>query len=308
MPATFSYDEMNITADITADHGTIVREGKVAWSDLDAVMLYLFPPTIGTSVNAGVSYPGAGFEHFRAQSLHIEPFIDHKYSGPDSSQDFDTVMTFTFAKITVRYETIEHAAIDFTPQPIDNDPVPMLHHRWTLGGEFLTLEAKVLRWCDSTGDEAKVSDQVRAGIFIPTEQHHIQWPRIVKPPFRAIKKSLGKVNDAEFENAMGLFEKETLLFLGCEASRDVLTNGERAWNIAYHFSYKRVTASDGDNNCNVASSQGDPLTRVGGWNHFWRSQETRTDECKGGFYRIHTCNSDPIYESVDFAPLFQPGP
>ncbi len=280
------------------------RRGIIAWSDIDALIAQVFPSTINAGIvveqGAGVAYPGNSF--LRADSIEFVPHFGEEdpTTNVDLSQDFDTLTTYTSALATIVYLTQKFAQGE---EEQEEDPTTFLRHRWSIGGEFLSLGGDSAIW-ELDGEQ---SADTEPAVFVPTVEHEITWPRVTSPPFAAIRDRIGKVNDTELNFVTGTIAKETLAFVGAEIQREVLSDGSRAWEVTYRFSERRVVSLDED-----ADLSG-PSPGIGGWNHYWRSFDS-TDTNVPGFYRLILINASPVgdlfnsvYKQASFAELFQSG-
>lgn len=278
--------------DVQPDGAAAERRGLVAWSDLDEFVAEIFPPSVaeGSSIGqvAGAPFPGRPF--LRAESIRIQPFGD-RITGPDALQEFTTSPEYTQAVLTIRYATPKSAQSEEESDE-EGDPVPFLRHRWSVGGEFLSLPASGLEWA---GMSDVVPEDINAGIFVPTIEHEVRMPRVTFPPFAAIRDRVGTVNASAITFSTGAIDPETLLFLGAEMEREVMSDGTRAWNIAYRFTERRVYPQDQD-----VSAVG-----FGGWNHCWLG-----GAADGGWFRLQRKNSSgsdhDLFRKTNFDSLFQP--
>lgn len=269
---------------------TAQRRGLISWSDYLDFIDEIFPPnlTAGTGVvqRIGVQLSD-DLPFLRAKSITAKA-KGTKITGPDTSTTFSTLNQFEKMEVTINYYTPQYSTgqIPQTGQSTNPaDPVPYLSHEWTIGGEFITVPGDNLQW--PNGD--KVEEDVSIGQFVPTIEHGITWDRVPTPPFDDIRSCIGKVNSATVTFKTGQPTKETLLFLGCGITFQVMTDGTEAWKLQYKFSEKRVTASD----------SGTFGETYGGWNHY------RRDFGSGfhGWYKL-TDGSTPIYRTADFTALF----
>lgn len=281
--------------DITPTGRRAVRTGYVDGAYVSELINYVLP--IG---NFGVAYPDNSLLALRATQMHIEPRLgdDQPVTSPATSNlDFDTLNAHAEYKVTITYETQQADAQQ------NEDPQLLMTHRWSCGGEAITMPNYGLEWDDG----GAVDDEVKAGRIIPLFEHHITWPRVENPPFAVIRDRIGTVNDAIISWKTGLIAPETLLFIGAELQRDILVDGTLAWQLGYHFSERRVDVltvdtsytsqatcvADGGIWNSITSKCG--ILTIGGWNHFFRSEKrsnatSRVDGQKGkdGFYRLRT--------------------
>lgn len=310
--------------------------------DIDTLIDFIFP--LG---DFGAAYPGRN--PLRASSMRIEPVApdSQKIVSPGAaSLGYATLNAYSKYKVTIDYETLQAN----TDQ--GEDPQLLLNHRWSAGGEFLATNAAGWEWEDG----GAVDKEVPVGLFIGMFEHQITWSQVENPPFDAIRKRIATVNDATLNFKTGEIAPETLLFIGTELQRDILTDGALAWQLGYHFSERRVQALTIDDSiltelaCDAAEGVWNSTTSkcglvtVGGWNHFYRSEDPRNTtrvvdvQGKNGWYRLRTkpetdstltsqstCTAgggtwdadlgesgecvvggrDPVYPLRDFSKLFQ---
>lgn len=287
-------DSPTFEGDITSATFKAVTRGLVNWTDINGLIAYLMKPTLVFGELFGV-FAGSPFPD--NSNLFCGRW---QFSPADTITGASTggVNTHNFAWLTITYQNIKAH-----PQNNTQDPVPMLTHEWDIGGEFVIPNNLALQWAGKAGDVSSAGSEVRAGIFVPTQEITINWPRIISPPFTTIRALVGKVNNADFVFNTGTMAFETGLFLGAKVRMDSLSDGTVAFSLGYKFSQKQVPAAD------VGFPQtvgGVNITQglVGGWNHYFRSNAS-----KPGFYRLQmtqtVAGSNSIYQHGDFTKLFQ---
>lgn len=284
-----------------------VRQGVIPWSDIDDFITDVFPPTVNAGIvieqGAGIAFPGR--DYLRADSLEIVPHFgeDDPITGPNTDQDFDTLPEYLNGLATIIYTT-QRFSQDEGEQ--GDDPVPFLRHRWSIGGR-LDPTNDDSSWAEWDLDSGISADNLPS-LFIPTIEHEMTWSRVTSPPFATIRDRIGKVNDAEGSFVTGTVAAETLLFVGAELQREILSDGSRAWEVTYRFSERRVPSMDEDPTL-LGSGPG-----VGGWNHFWRTYGDPSDTNVSGFYKLNIANSPSnalgiafgkYYKLASFTELFQ---
>jgi hypothetical protein len=275
-PATPTFDQQLAFARAT-------RVGKINWADLTSFASYLFP--LGQTPR---EFPGN--VSLIARNLHVEPFIgeNEKLVGQSANNNYTNLATYTYARVRIDYESPQ-----FDPQQGD-DPVALLQHRWSIGGEVIQAEPGGFVW----DDDGKVSDEAGIGVYVSTIEHQITWPRVEHPPFNTIRNQMGTCNSGNLNFNTGVILPETLLFIGAELQRDVLSSGNLGWQVSYRFSERRVEEAETSN--------------PGGWNHFYRSENPDSPRLEGktGFYRIKVAADrpnagDPVFRLANHALLFQ---
>lgn len=265
------------------------QTGVGNWLDIDAMYAYLMQPTLvfGTlfGVTAGAAYPGNA--NIRCVKANAEPLTDD-IAGVNQYG----VNLHSLCKWTIIYSNI-------MAQPNQNqtqDPVPMLKHSADVGGEFFIPKGLKLAW---GVDGTPVAGDARGGIFVPTEEFSVGWPRIPFIPYAAIDSIRGKLNQFQITTDAGVYPPETVLFLGAKYDRDIMSDGTLGFTLTYKFSRKTVFASD----AGIATSYG-TQGQYGGFNHMWRDGGGKV-----GWYRVVRSVVGPdgsanLYELTAFNPLF----
>ena len=237
---------------------------RCAWADQNALLAQFFPSPyiLGSNIviPPAAVFPGAAW--MVAKTADIEPWDPE---NPNGHGEFPNYYPGG-ARVTINYETPEYDQSN--PQadgPEGNTEITFVSYKVSISGEFLTYPSSALRW-DQPSDQSlsdnpsnpiapkftATGDDTMASVIIPMLEHTLTWPQVAFPPWTAIRSCIGKVNAYTFCGA----PPETLLFLGCEASRDITSEGIRCWNIEYKFSEKN------QNPLNPLNPQG--------WNYFLR--------------------------------------
>ncbi len=297
-PRGISYEEIKPPQyKFSRDGISATRTLKIAWDDIERFASEAFPPGVVTSggniVPATQVFPGKSY--LILNNLDVTPF-DEEY--PDTN-DFNGVATCPSGAIaTLSYETQTFKEGEPLGDGENEDGLAIFSHALQIGGEYLQLPASSLRWskkaADPDDEELNQFEDLQAGKLIPLIEHVVTLYRVPELPLETIISKIGRINIQYDE----LFQApaETLLFLGCNASRKVTTDGAEAWELEYRFSqrvmWQYYTDLDGND-------LGDPLAV--GWNHFM--------DPKLGFWRkLYIKNGDTIYATTDnFMALFYPG-
>lgn len=286
--ASFNWDELEVTFDFKPLSSTATRRGLIAWQRIGIMLAEVFPVPItqGAIQTEGVGVALPGFPWLRADSIHIEPQVPGKVSNTDISYDFSQLNAYENALVTITYITPKFSINGVegnTQNPQNPDPVKLLEHRWSIGAEFLTIPPTTsLSWKDNSGDP--ISDDVLIGVRIPTIEHQVTWPYVIKPPFAAMRSCIGKTNSVALQLQTGTVAAGCLLFTGAELHRQVMSNGDAAWNVSYRFSEKNIQTAAGT---------------VKGWNVLWNPVSNEFDSLdKGG-----VSNNFP-YQKTAFSGLF----
>lgn len=328
--------QTNLSGSVTPTTGQVKISEVIDWTDVPARLAEIFGPTTGTGIVATELDPLFGL--WRAQNVEFKPLRNQKMSDTVAGASAgDPIMpVFTEAELNITYSSIEQespTSQDEADQDGEGDPVPFLTHSWSIGGDFITMDDTSMYW--SLGASAKGTG-IAANKIIPSIEHSINWKRVLNPPFGEIRNSLGKVNSKNMTFSTGLIYPECLLFNGAEMSRDIMSDGTRAWDVTYRFSERRVDAT-------LTNHQVYPITglpvgvayntydgtgpkavdlssvlpgysenfggKYGGWNHFYKKDATP------GMYRLHQSKpavnahlyheGQAIYKKYDLLKLFE---
>lgn len=259
--ASFDWNEFDLTFDFKPLESKAVRKGLIAMADIEAMVAEVFPVAInqGSAQTNGVGIALPGYPWLRADLINIVPagkrVTNDVVADVSVATNFDILNTYELVEATITYITPKYSLVGLPnmSQPYNPDPVTLLEHRWSIGAEFLTIPPPTnLAWFGTVG--GPVSDDVRIGLRIPVIEHQITWPYVLNPPFAAMRTCIGKVNSAAMTFQTGLIKTNTLLFVGAELQRQILSDGTRAWNVTYRFSEKALQATGRD---------------YYGWNVFW---------------------------------------
>lgn len=254
---------------ITKEGQSAQRVLRVAWDDIDDFVSETFGIIYGagetTVRQPPVPFPGKPW--LFPESIDIEPMDGEnpRGTGPDGSCSYP----HAGARVTVGYKTLD----------FEDDDEPYLSIRTSVGAEFLTLPKAGLKWDVTVDGLTSVSDEVAAGLLVPTIEHQLTLHRVAVVPWDSIRAAIGRVNSSVYSGVPA----ECLLFCGCELSREVGLEGAKHWQIDYRFSERVVIDTNGD---------------IAGWNHFYREAGASS-----GFYRLETAAGDPIYRLASFAGL-----
>jgi len=251
-----------------------------AWSDRGAVVELLLGDEYEFGGSTRAQYPDK--PDIVAMRTRCEPFTDdvepqvldelteglNSYSG--------------FAKLTVDYELLVPSQRN---ESMTVQQGTFLTYRQDSGREIVTLPEDALAWQDKPGET--VSEKAVPEIRIPIVEHRPTWHRVVSPPWEAIRKCIGTVNDAEFMGAAA----GTVLFDGAIAEPeflriDRLAEAKLGWRIEYVFREKAVKTGDGG---------------IVGWNHAYRPVPTNDP----GWDELADANGNRPYRSSGFSQLFE---
>ncbi len=182
-----------------------------------------------------------------------------------------------WAVATVEYTTLTDSDLDVG---IETESGTSLTYRLSWESVEHTLPAATgWNWAD-TGTAIPADLEVIQRI--PEALHVLVWSQVLNPPWKKIQETQGKVNASEFLDCPA----GTLLFEGAAASKLYRSTFEEGaspycWAITYTFRQKAIHHDGG----------------TYGWNHFFRTAD--------GTWTVLENNGKTIYDSADFAPLFE---
>lgn len=275
------------TMNVTPTSGSMVFGWGITGRDLSDFLYEIFPANSATNFYATESDPLSG--KYRASSVSIEPFQGERtpvrsgatFANADMYDHPINSERPTY-KAIVTYSSLQRTYDDASDSSSTRDPVTMLSHNISIGGEYITFDQdSQLKWGNYDGgaySESTLSDApqrgIEAGFPIPTQEHTVQWHRVVSPPFQDIYERVGCINSDPIEYNVGVFYPQTVLFLGAEISRDILSDGTRAWSVTYRFSVKKLDEARVAD-ASILTYSGN---NYGGWNHFF--------DTKAGYFRL----------------------
>ena len=221
--------------------------------------------------------------NLKVDSIDLTPFFSEEPGITGSSDASD------WAKMKVSYKVSDK---EEEPEEDNDDPETFLTHRISIGAEMMTVPGRnvVLETPASTSGSASASaveaakkmtdEDAPITILMPTAEQQFTWKKVLNPPFAAIYRNIGKVNEANWLGADG----ETLMFLGCDAQREFTTGSVEPWTLDYRFTHRCAKPLDAPS----------PLT----WNHFYvpKTESWQKLEFAGG---------NNAYQTGDFINLFR---
>mgnify|MGYP000446911663 CR=1 FL=1 len=274
------------------------RKVRVAWSDIVSYEQELMPTSsvTGNQNTSGISASYPGFSGLRVTGFSWAPLAGD--NSKTDEEDTYGVMKYEYAVFDITYGVPKGDTGSENPEnqnPPDYDPVQLLTHSFESGGEVLTLPNTKLKWADVSPDRL-LSEEAKPGIFVPTTQHSLTWPKVKRPNWTALLGYAGTINDAPFTLRGYLYPAGTLLYLGFSGEQEVMSDGVRAWKLGLKFAVKYITS-----NLPLPRIGQDQVTEVG-WNYF-------VDEVTSRWQRVVGVDSgNPVYGANSFLDLFVAGP
>lgn len=182
-----------------------------------------------------------------------------------------------WALAEIEYETLTEMDLDFG---IDAEAGTRLTYRlsWEAVDTELPTDSGWV-WKDT---QEPVPQDLTVIQRIPQALHVIVWSQVQNPPWVRIQETQGKVNASEFLDC----PPGTLLFEGASANklyRATFEDGESPYCWAITFTFRQKAVHHGGS--------------VYGWNHFFRTED--------GKWAVLENHGEPIYDSAEFAPLFE---
>lgn len=301
-PRGISYEEIAPpTFAVGRDSITATRTLKIAWADIDNFLLEHFPPAVvssGGNINQKtLRFPGKPYLYIF--NVDITPFDDEFASTADAN-GVATCPSGAIAKLEYKTSDLEEGG---SSENQDGNPDAEVTYSASIaiGGEYLQLPAHSLNWepLNALGvdniAEVNQTEDLNAAKLIPTIEYVVTLHRVPELPLDAIINKIGRVNELYEENFRA--EPETLLFLGCNANRNVTVTGADAWEIEFRFSCRRIIWYQEDDPLRQFD---EPGYKTATWNHFM-------DPKSGLWRRLRTKNGDGIYNTTEnFDALFFP--
>ena len=295
-PRGISYEEIAPpTFAVGRDSITATRTLKIAWADIDNFLLEHFPPAVvssGGNINQKtLRFPGKPYLYIF--NVDITPFDDEFASTADAN-GVATCPSGAIAKLEYKTSDLEEGGSSDNPDG-NPDAEVVYSASISIGGEYLQLPAHALKWDGDAEGVANQTEDLNAAKLIPAIEYVVTLHRVPELPLDAIINKIGRVNEL-YENNFRA-EPETLLFLGCNANRNVTVTGAEAWEIEMRFSCRRVIwfrEVDPDIPGDVSGYE------TATWNHFM-------DPKTGKWRRLKVKNGDSIYNTTEnFDALFFP--
>lgn len=300
-PRGISYEEIAPpTFAVGRDSITATRTLKIAWADIDNFLLEHFPPAVvssGGNINQKtLRFPGKPYLYIF--NVDVQPF-DEEFASTDDANGVATCPSGAICKL--EYKTSDMAEGGTSENPEGNPDAEVVYSASiSIGGEYLQLPAHALKWEPLPGQavdaaENNQTEDLNAAKLIPAIEYVVTLHRVPELPLDAIINKIGRVNELYEENFRA--EPETLLFLGCNANRNVTVTGADAWEIEMRFSCRRVIWFR-EADPAVPGDEGGYETAT--WNHF-------LDPKSGLWRRLKIKNGDSIYNTTEnFDALFFP--
>lgn len=265
---------------------TATRVFRVAWDEWQAFAQSLVGVfrMIGLSPEyvSPVQFPG--LPNLVVTDIQVEPFDPRSPDGAAGVSLGARTNAYPSggARITATYRTL----LDFGgPSRRDLPQIPngtILNYSAELASEYLYTPARTWRW--STGGGEPLAEDINPGVLIPTGAFQLTWRRVPAPPWNAIRKLRGKVNDAAFVSAPA----GTVMFAGARVTREFqFLEEDGLWRLEYTFNENVKTLSDG-------------LTEVG-WNYLYRHEAVAGEH----WVQIVDEDGNSPYPAADFNDLFQ---
>lgn len=294
----------------TRDSITALRVFKIDWEDVDRFMIEAFPG--GTVTNGGVVIPESlkfpGKPYLLIQDVKVTAFDPEN----PTANDGNGVATADEARVEITYSTASYSegGNGGPDNPTGEDGQIIFSHAIQVGGEYYQLPANSLSWTQPTNNEfeppedANQFENLQAAKLIPLIEHVITLYRVPELPIEIIVDKIGRVN-LQYDQLF-YAPPETLLFMGCNASRKVTTDGAEAWEIEYRFSQRvvwqryRLFLPNGDP---VQDGDGDPVYDIEavGWQDF-------INPATGRWQTLYLKGGDKVYATTEnFLALFYAG-
>lgn len=223
-----------------------------------------------------------GVPYAVVQEVSIEPWSE-RIMTPATGLNQST-NAYEYAVFNVRYGMQD---IQGSGGRSDLPAVPdgtTISYRQSYGAEYMTVPGNTFKWAS---DDAPVSDDINAGLLLPTIDFTLSWRNVPRPPWAKIDELAGKVNDASF---LG-YDAGKVLFLGMTEEAEFQIDRSPRWTLDYAFKVRSVNSTVNP-------------TATYGWNHFYRQEPVSGGE---HWQAIKNKSGDPVYASANLLSLFSFG-
>ena len=276
-----------------ADNHSVVRDVVIDWADINTYIAQIVPSSYTAGENS-VNQLGEALyagSPYRVASYNWTPFFDDN-ADTATGADANGIQSYGKAKFTITY------TIANTVEDEDGDPVKLLSHNITGGGQFLQAGTSGLFWDDTATALPEGADP---GVFVGASQHSVGRVKILAPPWFYLDLLSGSVNDRPFRLRGYWYYTETVLYTGYSATREVLSDGQRAWDYTLHFDIRSNVTGFSSNeaawaaywnewgNFEIGDESPTPPTEIAGHNHVWKDKEENTGD--PGFVRVYRSES-----------------
>lgn len=255
------------------------RKVLIDWADYPAFWAELFGAfkvTAGVvTAEPGATYPG--ITNLIPKDLSVDPYPPTKILS--GATTIAAVNTYSQALCTISYEPIDPT----DPNNPDHPDETILTVERDIGAEYLTAPGRSWKW---SVDDAMVPEDLNAGVLIATEDFQMTWSRVVSPPYTAIRRCRGRLNNATF---MG-YPAGLVLFMGAKETIEYHLEGDPTFRLVYHFKAKALLST--------ADS-----TTLYGWNRFWRPDAVANENWQP--IVANDAGEAPPYPEENFDDLFQ---
>lgn len=279
------------------------------YSELPQFLAAEFPATVGGYPVSDDVFPIPGFQWLYVKTINVQQISDKLDSAVPPNPSAGWLLDVDYESQPYNNQNGgNNKSNDLPGSGTPNSGGPggaggagtdvMLSYEVDIGGNFITYPSTALQW---VSDSMRPHIDVQPGVIEVTVEHSITWHHVALPPWAALRRCAGRVNQRPFLGApMGC-----LLFGGANCSREFDMTGNRTWTMKMKFSEKMLPAV-----INPALKALDPTGTIygaGGWNFFLRPNlptGVAYDVLKLG---KSTNPVQAIYPFADFTNLFVPG-
>ena len=228
---TIGFDELDGSPDerFTKNGFEVTSRLRCAWADRLTLAKQL-RGNVQQSQNLVVRFIGRRWPDFPAaivEDVSIKPFEGLSPLSPVGNKT-----EYQFAELTVNYRVPDG---EESPSPDETVADTLVTENLRASAEFITIPKLDLFFDDTATKELEI-DGAKIIVTLDWVYKLHQLPEIPEGTFELI----GSVNkNTMHSNKFNRnFEPETLLFNPPETDPVVTTNGDKAWNITYNFTYK----------------------------------------------------------------------
>jgi len=268
------------------------RKLLCAWDSRNDLVRELLGSNEEFAGNTAASYPNRS--DIRVTDINIVPWekVPNDGTFTDVASQLNTY-SGQLAHVTIGYQwMLEGSNALPNPRSIDVEPDTFLTYTRKLGGEYITLPGRKVKWLNNP--DSPIPKDALPVIRVSTTEHHFTWNRVTRPPETAMDAAAGKINALAWSG----YPAHTMLFDGGTMKRefvgfpdnDPVAGGEGSWGtweVGYVFR-QRVVQFEGN---------------TFGWQATWRA-----DDVASGYDFLVTPDNKGMYReasAAEFDALFK---
>lgn len=246
-----------------------VRRFLIDWQDWP---LFLAELLGGVSVSEGdlvvgtpAIFPGAAAAV--VEDVDVRPLPDEAPLATDPLTLSSQTAVYQKAEVTVVYRMLDGNAGGSRGDLPSVVAGTHLTYESRLAAEQVPVAARSWKW---QGSSVSVPEDLCPRLLVAAEDIVLNWQRVPRPPWDAMRDLRGRINDATFLN----YPAGQVLFVGARSRSELRFGSDPLWRVEYRFQ-----------------------ARSEAWNKQYR-------DAPAGWQGIEDGDGNPLYETGDFSQLF----